>query len=1074
MDWMTHREDTLYTINSARIGANARSGIQESVELNGAVGSLVGYYDDDLTVLAISGYLLFNLGYSREEYDRIVGQPLGRIFYGKNNTFLEWERFRSIRGFGEGKMLTKDLVPLNVRMYKEDSVDEQGRPIWILSVRADWERQNLMLVNSAIGSGLWYFDCDEAGNISQVNWSHDFRSLLGYHDILDFPDELESWAGLLHPDDRDDTLERLYSAIADRTDQQKFESDFRMKTAEGGYQWFRAKAAVTRRLDGTARRIAGIFVNINQEKQAAMREKRAEAFHNAYTKANICEYYLDLKENSFESMKVEGSLLEIFEQSDTWDELIQAFLKHFVCDADKAAVAAFYDRDYIAAALKERNAEVSLECHIMLNGEDHWVRNVVMPGAQDGENRYAIVFLRDITQAKKQEENLRMLIQDKAAIEQLVQGLVRLVDRFSVYNLVEDYFDFFNIQTANPIPDRWRYADFIHFVEENYKTLPPMEPVGVLFGAENLRRNIKSGDDIYKFEYCSKDERIYKSTSIVPLAWRGDELEKVLMISQDVSKEKMDEIASREALKEAYLAAERANRAKTEFLSNMSHDIRTPMNAIVGMTAIAGANIDNQERVVECLGKITQSSRHLLGLINEVLDMARIESGKVDLAEEEFNLSDLIENMVTMAKPGIEEHHHEFDIRVLHLEHEDVCGDSLRIQQIFTNLMSNAIKYTPDGGKITFTITEKPDPRSNLGCYQFTVEDNGIGMTPEFQKILFAPFTRADDHRTTNVQGTGLGMAITQNIVNMMNGNIAVDSELGRGTTFTVTVYLKIQDKKADQLQELMNLPVLVVDDDRECCESTVSILDEIGMNGEWVTSGSEAVRLITERHASNDDYFAVIVDWKMPGMDGIETTRRIRQSVGRDITIIILTAYDYSEVEEEARKAGVDMFIAKPLFRSRLTTKFKELLGGAAVKPATGYLEGLSHADFSGRRVLLAEDNDLNREIATEILKMTGAAVNCAVNGKQAVEMMTASPVGFYDLILMDIQMPVMNGYEATAAIRSLEREDRGLPIIAMTANAFVEDVQMAKNTGMSEHIAKPLDMDRLCAILNRYLKKP
>ncbi len=1067
------QEDILLASDPSRLGNSAINGIQSAVRQNNAVGAIAGYYDENLTVLAVSGYLLSNLGFEMEENCFLTDRPLKSLFYGEANSFLEPERFRQIHGFGEGRMLTKDRVPVNVRMFKEEATDSWGTPIWVLSVRVDWERQNLMLVNSAIGSGLWYFDCDQTGRISSVSWSHDFRNMLGYHDTLDFPNVLSSWTNLLHSADREGTLRQLNAAIEDKTDSVKFDSDFRMKCTDGRYQWFRAKAAIIRRLDGTARRVAGTFVNVDREKRATLLETRANAFHNAFTKANICEYYLDLKENSFESTKVEGSLLALFESSSTWDELIHAYVANYVVESDRAAVAAFYHRDYIAAALKEHNAEISLECHIMLNGEDHWVRNVVMPGDQSAENRYAIVFLRDITQTKRQEDNLRLLSQDKADMEQLIWGMVRLVDRFAVYNLAEDYFDFYNFLTADSTPARWRYAEFIQYTIENFKTLPPMEPVDALFSAEKLRRNIRSNEDVYKFEYCTKDEKIYKSTSIIPLAWRGNELEKVLMISQDVTKEKKDEILSREALREAYLAAERANRAKTQFLSNMSHDIRTPMNAIVGMTAIAGANIDDQDRVVACLGKITQSSRHLLGLINEVLDMSRIESGKVDLAEEEFNLSDLIDNMVAIAKPGIEEHHHNFDIRILNLEHEDVCGDSLRIQQIFTNLMSNAIKYTPDGGNIVFTISEKPDSRSSLGCYQITVEDNGIGMTPEFQKILFSPFTRADDHRTTNIQGTGLGMAITRNIVNMMNGTIAVKSAPGEGSTFTVTIYLKLQDKKTDKLTELLNLPVLVVDDDQECCECTVGILDEIGMNGEWVTSGQEAVRQVSQRHERNDDYFAVVMDWKMPGMDGIETTRQIRKTVGRDVTIIILTAYDYFEVEEEARKAGVDMFIAKPLFRSRLMTKFREILGSPAVKSARGYLDSLFNADFSGRRLLLVEDNDLNREIAYEVLRMTGAAVNCAVNGRQAVEMLAASPVGFYDLILMDIQMPVMNGYEATAAIRSMERSDCNLPIVAMTANAFVEDVQMAKNTGMNGHIAKPLDMDKLCEILSRYLHK-
>lgn len=539
----------------------------------------------------------------------------------------------------------------------------------------------------------------------------------------------------------------------------------------------------------------------------------------------------------------------------------------------------------------------------------------------------------------------------------------------------------------------------------------------------------------------------------------------------DVSQEKKAEIESHKALKDAYRAAENASRAKTEFLSNMSHDIRTPMNAIVGLTAIAGANIESQDRVVECLGKITKSSRHLLGLINEVLDMARIESGRISLAEEDFSLPELVDNLITLTKPAIDEHHHQLEVHVEHIEHEAVCGDSLRIQQVFVNLMSNAVKYTPDGGNITFTIKEKPNGFSELGCYEFSIEDNGIGMTPEFQKIMFEPFSRADDHRTTKVQGTGLGMAIARNIVNLMNGDIQVESAPNKGTKITVTVYLKLQENEREQEKELLDLPVLVVDDDKTCCESTVATLQEIGIAGEWVLTGKEAVERCYARHETNSDYFAVILDWKMPKMDGIATARKIRERVGEDVMIIILTSFDFSEIEEEARAAGVNAFMAKPLFRSRLTATLRQFTSGKKEENARNYLEDFAKENYAGKRILLVEDNELNREIATEIIGMTGVTIDSAENGKIAVEKVMEAPEKWYDLILMDIQMPIMNGYEATAAIRALAGSRGKVPIIAMTANAFAEDVQLAKNTGMNEHIAKPLDLNKLNDVLKRWL---
>ena len=539
----------------------------------------------------------------------------------------------------------------------------------------------------------------------------------------------------------------------------------------------------------------------------------------------------------------------------------------------------------------------------------------------------------------------------------------------------------------------------------------------------------------------------------------------------DVSQEKKAEIESHKALKDAYRAAENASRAKTEFLSNMSHDIRTPMNAIVGLTAIAGANIESQDRVVECLGKITKSSRHLLGLINEVLDMARIESGRISLAEEDFSLPELVDNLLTLTKPAIDEHHHQLEVRIEHIEHEAVCGDSLRIQQVFVNLMSNAVKYTPDGGNITLTIKENPNGFSKLGCYEFSIKDNGIGMTPEFQKIMFEPFSRADDHRTTKVQGTGLGMAIARNIVNLMNGDIQVESAPNKGTKITVTVYLKLQENEKEQEKELLDLPVLVVDDDKTCCESTVATLQEIGIEGEWVLTGKEAVERCAARHKTGRDYFAVILDWKMPEIDGIATARKIRERVGEDVTIIILTSFDFSEIEEEARAAGVNAFMAKPLFRSRLTATLRQFTSGKKEENARNYLEDFAKENYAGKRILLVEDNELNREIATEIIGMTGVTIDSAENGKIAVEKVMEAPEKWYDLIFMDIQMPIMNGYEATAAIRALAGSRGKVPIIAMTANAFAEDVQLAKNTGMNEHIAKPLDLNKLNDVLKQWL---
>lgn len=708
-----------YFNSGLRLSEEALESAQNAVNHNNAVGTITGYYDEQLTILSVSQVLFDNLGYSEEEFMKISKCSLRKLFYGENRSLLEPERFPVIKGAGEGEMLTKDGTPVTVRLYKEDDVDKNGTPVWILSVRVDWERENLTLVNGAIKSGLWYFDCDKNGEIKDVHWSHAFRKILGYHDILDFPNELSSWSDLLYDADKEKTLNRLKDAIADKTNNTKYDVEYRLKMLDGTYQWFRAK----------------------------------------FTKTNLCEYYVNLKENVFDSMKNETSMMSIFEKNNTWDELISDYIENYVCEEDRQEVSHFYKRDYITKRLSKIDSELSLECRIILDGDIRWVRNVILRGEKK-KSDYAIIFIRDITDAKREAEINKRISADSEAMGHLIKSVTRLVDHFAICDLENDSYEYSVIKIKAEYQSRGKYSEFIKAVTGKFKTLESSESLELILSPQNLRNKLIDENEIYKFEYCSLDEDCYRSASFIPLEWKEGNLTKVLWVSMDITQEKKQEIIARNALKDAYQAAERANKAKTEFLTNMSHDIRTPMNAIVGLTAIAGANVASQDKTIECLSKITTASRHLLGLINEVLDMARIESGRVSLVEE-FNFSELVDNLVTLVKPSVDEHKHNLQVHVKNIDHEDVYGDTLRIQQVFVNLMSNAIKYTPDGGNIVFSIKEKENAQSELGCYEFCIEDDGIGMDEEFQKVMFQPFTRADDRRTTKVQGTGLGMEIT-------------------------------------------------------------------------------------------------------------------------------------------------------------------------------------------------------------------------------------------------------------------------------------------------------------------------
>ena len=546
------------------------------------------------------------------------------------------------------------------------------------------------------------------------------------------------------------------------------------------------------------------------------------------------------------------------------------------------------------------------------------------------------------------------------------------------------------------------------------------------------------------------------------------------MSSKDVSAQRAEEYRKREALRQAYESANAANDAKSSFLARMSHDIRTPMNAIIGMTAIARAHLEDRERVTDCLNKINVSSKHLLGLINEVLDMSKIESGKVETVEEDLVLPELIDSLITMSKPQLTAKHQKLNVTVHGLVHEQVIGSSSRIQQVFMNLMSNAIKYTPDGGIISLTITEKQTDRPRVGCYEFVFEDNGIGMDKTFLRHIFEPFSRASDGQVEKTQGTGLGMAITKSIVQMMNGTINVESTLGKGTKFTVTIFLKLQNEADDPTAgKFAGLSVLVADDELEAREEALEALTGLGVQCECVSDGESAVARIQAKQAGGEDLYAVILNWHMPGMDGVAAARAIREVAGNDLPIVITSDFDWSDIEQEARAAGANAFLAKPFFRSRLAALFDKLQNGAP-EPEESSAAPLTGEDFSGFRVMLVEDNELNAEIAMEVLGMTGLAVDRACNGQEAVDQMSQVPEGYYNLIFMDIQMPVMNGLEAARAIRALNRADANtVPILAMSANTFADDVVASKAAGMNGHIGKPLDFDHLGEVLRKNLRR-
>lgn len=530
----------------------------------------------------------------------------------------------------------------------------------------------------------------------------------------------------------------------------------------------------------------------------------------------------------------------------------------------------------------------------------------------------------------------------------------------------------------------------------------------------------------------------------------------------------------RESLAIALEAAENANHAKTDFLNNMSHDIRTPMNAIVGFTQMAESHIDNKEQVKDYLGKISISSKHLLSLINDVLDMSRIESGKVKIEEDDVHLPEVIHDLRTIIQSDISAKKIDLFIDTQDIVHEDIVTDKLRLDQILLNIMSNAIKFTPGGGAINLTIIEKKSQAEGSADFQFRIKDNGIGMSEEFQKSIFDAFTREQTSTVSGIQGTGLGMAITKNIIDMMGGTIEVHSKEGEGSEFIVDIPFRISERtnESEVLQSLKGIRVLVADDDSDSCRSVCSMLEEIGMKPDWANSGEDAVARARGALDQPEPFGLYILDLMMPGMNGIETTRAIREAVGNEVPIIIFTAYDWVDVEDEAKEAGVTQFCSKPLFMSELKNVLGKVLTGTSDEPEQKADEPDDKVRFDGKHILLAEDNQMNQLIATAILEEAGFSIDIAENGEEAVEKMISAPAGTYDIILMDIQMPKMNGYEAAKQIRGLDDPDKaGIPIVAVTANAFEEDRKIAFEAGMNGHLAKPYDVPAIMKTLKELL---
>ncbi|MDE6943186.1 MAG: response regulator, partial [Lachnospiraceae bacterium] len=797
-------------------------------------------------------------------------------------------------------------------------------------------------------------------------------------------------------------------------------------------------------LDGSVMGTVGVAIDVTQER--AYEQEIIQKNHTLETIFNNIE--CGMMYHSLDGTQVMSA------NQAALDILGYASLEEMAADGFDMVSSAVVeeDRDGLLEkikSLKEEGDSVSVEYRVRRkDGEIRYVMGNVKLMREKEELRYQR-FLLDCTARKLQEEENE---RRQAALVQALSIDYRVVCFFDLENGVgqplrveEDSRQFMEV-----FEKKLSFQESMEFYIQEYVCEEDRDMVRQAVSEDKIEQGLLEGKQ-YHVNFRTKGSGVpeYNQMKIVR-AGLAEERRSIVLGIRSVDKEIRSEMEQRGHLKDALMQANRASKAKSVFLSNMSHDIRTPMNAIVGFTSLAMKHIDNRDRMEEYLKKIMTSGNHLLSLINDVLDMSRIESGKIRLEEKACSLPEILHGICNIVQADVHAKQLELHVDTMDIRNEDIFCDKLRLNQVLLNLLGNAVKYTGAGGAINMRITEKAGAPEGYATYEFSIKDNGVGMSAEFVEHIFEPFEREMNSTVSGIQGTGLGMAITKNIVDMMNGTIEVESELGEGSTFTVSFTFQIREneKEEQDIPELKNCRALVVDDDFNTCDSVSYMLGQIGLRAEWTLSGKEAVLRTKQASMRKDGYLVYIIDWLLPDMNGIEVTRRVRQMMGDDVPVIVLTAYDWSDIEEEAKEAGVTAFCSKPLFMSELRDCLRTVIGleeADEVEQASGTVQ------FTAGRILLAEDNALNQEIAVEILDSAGFKTEVAENGKIAVEMLEKSSPGYYQLVLMDVQMPVMNGYEAVREIRQLENQKlASVPVIAMTANAFEEDKQEALRNGM------------------------
>lgn len=791
-----------------------------------------------------------------------------------------------------------------------------------------------------------------------------------------------------------------------------------------------------------------------------------------YNQENLFNFKYNINTRVVEQ---EDRLVETFGLEKIYENMPYSFVDAVVFEEDKEA--------YLDIYIRIDNGERFATCDFRVKGSNTWTRvclyrdsmdsPIVSGVVQDVSDHYNYIIAQ--AEERDKEKNLRINLELEAI--QLMKGITNTYDMIISANLTNNTYHMISYDRYLNQAAEYN-GNFDELINVGINSVPDShkEKFKNAFSRKSLLAAYKKGKKDVYLEHQQYDDNgalHWISTHVIftDNPYNDDILE--ITLSQNIDERIRKETETQSILQEALLVAEKANEAKSDFLSSMSHDIRTPMNAIIGMTTLASKHLNDQEYMKSCLNKMALASNHLLTLVNDVLDISKVESGKMTLNPIVFSLSDTVTNLTNIIKQQIIGKCQKFDVRVHNIKKEYLFADELRLNQIFINILSNAVKYTPEGGHVSMDLKEEFIAGvSDKVRLIYVVEDTGIGMSKEFQENMFDSFSRANPEKYGDIQGSGLGLTISKKMIDLMNGTIKCESELGIGTKFTITLDLPI----AERIMEDLILPpmeLLLVDDDEIFFESASNTLRQMGISPECVTNGEAAVKRSIERHEQGNDYPVIIVDWQMPGMNGIETIRQIRAKVGPDVSIIVISAYEWQEIELLAKEAGADGFISKPFFPSNVYENMTRILGLHTNIKNDEELDTWQ-PNVSGINVLVAEDNNLNWEIAEEMLKLYGVTCVRAENGKKCLEILKASKDGEFDIVLMDIKMPQLDGYETTIKIRSDERKYiNSIPIIAMTADAFSEDVQKCKDVGMNGHVAKPLNIGNLVTVMEAEFQK-